>query len=233
MRNGDPYYKPDTIILCGASNTAGYGSPIASWPLDQTSDRSALHVATWAYMPDENWSYIRPWPSGLGGMLYTLVQGLRCRGLNPAISHALHAGTPASYWAGIQAALCAWHVAKLALLTQPNVRALIVDNGTTDAQNGPGTDFQANWTPIIAALRSALGKPNLPLIMVATQQNYDGTNGALCPYRAVVRAQQAALVAADAHATLVDYMNPSYVDGFHMDYSSASRAGYQLARIVP
>jgi lysophospholipase L1-like esterase len=228
MIRADAYYRPDVVLVVGASNTGGYGSPTSSWPLYQSADSSALYACSW----DPTWGPMRPLHAGLGGIIYTISHELRCRGWTPAVAQYLAGGTHSNWWLANMTTVCSYLAGKLAALEQPRLRALYIDSGTSDAIDGPGDTFRANWETVIAAIRAAVSAPELPIVLANTPMNYDGINGMIATYRQIVRDQKAALVAADAYATLVDHGSPVYTDTAHYDYASYVYAGKAVARAM-
>lgn len=244
VRRGNPYIKSDAIILCSASYGICYGSPLSEWPQDQLYDRSALHCSenTGPYgMPDDAWSTIRPWTAGLGGYLYQMVRELRGRGLNPAIIHSGYGGQHSDFFYTQRVTLTSWQLARMNQLTLPTIRAIVIDNGTTDAQTGPGTqNWLQNWTGMLVYIRAAL-VGTYPLIAtvksVVLGMPTDYTGGSV-PYAATVAGYKTTLVANEIAAgrpsQYVDVGGGyTYVDSWHPNYAGSKRFGQLIAAAIP
>jgi putative copper export protein len=141
---------------------------------------------------------------------------MRDRGWNPALAQYSVAGTHSSYWNTNKATVASFLSGAIAQLTQPNIRAMVWYQGEHDAIDGPGTTWQTNVAATVLAIRTAVSKPTLPLVVVKIPSNYQY----VMPYLTATRASQDAFVAADGHATMVETPSPTYIDSLHLTQAS-------------
>jgi hypothetical protein len=141
---------------------------------------------------------------------------MRDRGWNPALAQYSVAGTHSSYWNTNKTTIASFLSTKIGELVQPNIRAIVWYQGEHDAIDGPGNTWQANVSATVSAIRTAVSKPVLPLVVVKIPSNYLYVMN----YLTATRASQDAMVAADGHATMVETPTPTYIDGLHLTQAS-------------
>lgn len=163
-----------------------------------------------------------------GCLVNSLAARMRDRGMLPAFLHQGYAGTHSDYWYTNRSTIAAWYAARLAELTSPRVRCMLHFQGETDAMDGPGTTWQSNIAGLVAAIRSAVSLPTLPLIVVNISSVYTSWT-----YLSQVRSGVAALAAADGHTTVIEPDNPTrVVDNVHLNQAALGRLAAQIAAAI-
>lgn len=216
FRSNQSLQNRKVIEVWGQSNTTG-GSLLAT---DLPSQESSLQLSTlWArhsrhnsaapdFEIDTSWGPVRC-PNGppnsyyaAGVPSYGLIQPL-ARYLTDfipglAILQCGYGGTPSAYWeTAYPTTYAPWCAARYAQLSNPETVGLFLWQGESDAMGGTQSGWRARWETLIAARRLAVGKPNLPIVVVRLADTCTIAN------LEAMQAEMEALVAADPHATLI------------------------------
>jgi hypothetical protein len=209
----------------------GYGSDLSGGDLVYLAADSNIWYTNLGYSNKTTLEYNIDWeplsttntPTHLG---YEMALGhtLDVAGKRFALSKYARGGTAIAEWTSngwfVEAA--ARHTAQIAALaaaTGENVypAALIWCQGEDERSNTVST-WAAQLAAGVATIRQIVGRIQLPVIVVQTQ-DYDGSTDT------GIRAAEAAFVAADAHASLVDTSAYPYANPPHWNATQYCRIG--------
>jgi len=104
---------------------------------------------------------------------------------------------------------------------------LIIDHGQNDAGDlSTANNYEANLTDWIAAYRTDLSNPTLPVIVISLNSS------SIYTYTSTVRAAQLNVIAADANVYGIDGNNYALQDGEHYTDAAAVQLGKDIADLI-
>jgi len=218
----------DVYLLTGQSNGAAFGALRSAWPQCEGYDAGILFANDLCnYGNPITLDEMSPAMSGswdpVGGFATALGVAARNVGQSPAVFVAAWGGASAEQCQTnlIGSGIPFW-IARIAELSEIRSVTLAIHQGEDETLTG--NPWRAVWEESIALIRAGLSLPNLRVGVVQIPTAYvPDTYMATLIHIDDVRAEQAALVAADANAFQIDPGIATTVDGIHHDYTTATR----------
>jgi hypothetical protein len=215
----------DLVFACGQSNAGDYGDLLTAWPVRERYDPNVAFANDGYAVGWESLADCVKYNGGLGFVRGTLWHSLGARmrdaGMRPSICAQWIGGASSAVLLENMPTIAARFAERYAEQVRPRSIALAWSQGECEAALG-ADDWQSNTEASIAAIRAELGLPTLRVVVCRLATSY--TPGMDLPYLTETRAAQAALVAADPLATLVDVGDvTTATSGIHLDQPSLDR----------
>jgi hypothetical protein len=219
-------YDRNLIFGCGQSNAGDYGGDLTAWPVRERLEANVAFSNDGYAVGWESLADCIKYNGGLGFTRGTIWHSLGARmrdaGLRPAICAQWIGGARSETLLAGMGTIAPLFADRYAEQGLPRSVTLVWSQGEAEAAVDGPADWRSNTEASIAAIRVALALPTLPVIVLQLATSY--TPGMDLPYLTETRAEQAALVAADQYATLVDVgAVATATSGIHLDQPSLDR----------
>jgi hypothetical protein len=227
-------YDRDVVLGYGQSNMGCYGSLISAWPQRERYDRNVGIATTFMYGYG---NLANGWgdgsmleasdvhnQNGHGMLMLSIAARMRDAGLRPSIAVQWHGGGSSTECLADMTTVAPWFATRYSQIIKPRSVCLVWSQGENETLYGTGAIWRADTEASIAAVRAALGMPTLRVFIIGIPITYTPEPAGSYTYRTEVRAAQAALVAADPYAVLIDPITvTSVIDGIHHDRDTHDR----------